>query len=323
MTCNEIWIIAETRNGDLSRVTAQTLGKSRSVGEEQGHETIAVLMGGEQHLANELALLADRVLWLDDPACAPYEATRYVDVLAKLIEVRGIPAAILTGAGSAGLEFMPRLAARVRAAYLSSCVDLWWSGDHVVARRPIHGGKVYEEVAFVSRPAVATVRPGVFSAAAKSPTPGTIEKMSLTLSDPSGPRVVEQVKTVSGGKDILEASCVVSGGRGMGSAENFKLIEDLAGALDGATGASRAIVDSGWRPHDEQVGKSGKTISPELYIACGISGAIHHTLGMNTAKFVVAINTDPDALIFQSADIGIVGDAVQVVPAITAALKAE
>jgi electron transfer flavoprotein alpha subunit len=151
--------------------------------------------------------------------------------------------------------------------------------------------------------------------------PGTIEKLALEMAEQFGIVVTDRRSAVTMGKDLSEAARVVAGGRGMGAPENFKLIENLADVLDAAVGASRAVVDAGWRPHDEQVGKSGRTISPDLYIACGISGAIHHTLGMNTSKVVAAINSDPDALIFQHADFGLVGDALKILPELVEAFK--
>ncbi len=323
MTCNEIWVVAETRNGSPTRVTSQILGVAANLAKEKGLDAVAVLLGGEQGSADELAGLANRVLWLQSSALDSYEATRYVAALSQLVETRGAPVAILTGASSSGMEFSPRLAARCVAGYLSSCVDFWWKDESLATRRPVFGGKVYEELAFTARPAVATVRSGAFAMPEKRSEPGSIEAISMDISDSLGAEITGRAINSSGSVDLTEAARVVAGGRGMGSAENFKLVEDLAEALDAAVGASRAIVDSGWRSHDEQVGKSGKTISPELYIACGISGAIHHTLGMNTSKVVAAINTDPDALIFQSADFGLVGDALEVLPALTAALKEE
>ncbi len=323
MTCDEIWVLAEIRDGNLTRTTRQLVGAARSLAEGRDLGAAAVLAGGEQAHADELAQLAPLVLWLKEPRLEPYEATRYLSAMWQLIESRGKPVAILASSNSTGQELMPRLAARAHAGYASSVVDLRWEGDELAARRPVYGGRVYEELTFGTRPAVFTIRPGSFPLPDNiyGESPGRIETISVDLPEPADPRVVDRQSTASGRQDLAEASRVVAGGRGMGDRENFRLLEELAEALGAAVGASRAVVDAGWRPQDEQVGKSGKTICPELYIACGISGAIHHVLGMNTSKVIVAINSDPQALIFQNADFGLVGDALQVVPALTKALS--
>ncbi len=291
----EIWVLTESQDGQPTRTSRQMQSAAGALAAEKGLKTLAVELAGE-----------------------PYEAGRHLAALDQLIESRGKPLAILAAAGSGGLELMPRLAARLQGGYLGSVVDLRWEGDQLAARRPVYGGRAYEEVACIKAPALVTVRPGALSVT------GDFEPLETARVDAPpvpGPAVIEQQATAAGGQDVSEAARVVAGGRGLGGPENFKLIEDLAGALGAAVGASRAVVDAGWRPHDEQVGKSGKTICPQLYIACGISGAIHHVLGMNTSKVVVAINTDPEALIFKNADFGLVGDALKVLPALTRALK--
>jgi len=294
---NEIWVLCEIMDGQPTRTSKQMLTAASTLAAEKNLAPVAITLGGE-----------------------PYEATRHLAALGQLIDSRGEPRAILASAGANGLEIMPRLAAHLRAGYAGSVVDLRWEGDQLAARRPVYGGRAYEEVVFLRTPALVTVIPGALSAPGES---DTAESVTVDAPPIPGPVVVEQKTTAATGKNVSEASRVVAGGRGMGAADNFKLIEELADALGAAVGASRAVVDAGWRPHDEQVGKSGKTICPELYIACGISGAIHHVLGMNTAKVVVAINTDPEAPIFENADYGLVGDALQVVPALTQAIKKE
>jgi electron transfer flavoprotein alpha subunit len=210
---------------------------------------------------------------------------------------------------------------RCGSGYASSCVDTWWEETELAARRPVYGGRAYEELALLTKPALVTVRAGAFAIPENLPVPGKVETVSIDLPENIGLTLVDRKSTTSGKKDLSEAVCVVAGGRGMGSPENFKMLEALADVLDAAVGVSRAVVDAGWMPHDQQVGKSGKTISPELYIACGISGAIHHVLGMNTSKVVVAINKDPNALIFENADYGLVGDILEVIPALTNTLE--
>jgi electron transfer flavoprotein alpha subunit len=321
MTCNEIWVIAETRKGQLTRSTNQLLGAARELAEEKNLGAAAVLVGGEQVHADELAQKVPLVLWLKGPGLESYDAARYLHAIWKLIESRGEPEVILANASVSGLEFMPRLAVRSGVGYASYCIDAWWEGADLAVRRPVYGGRAYEELVLLKKPALLTVRAGAFSISGSLANPGKNEILSIDLPGDLGLNLVERKSTSLGKKDLSEAVCVVAGGRGLGSPENFKLLEELAEVLDGAVGVSRAVVDSGWRPHDEQVGKSGKTISPGLYIACGISGAIHHVLGMNTSKVVVAINKDPEALIFKSADYGLLGDVLEVIPVLTKALK--
>lgn len=321
MTVDEIWAVAEIRKGRVSRTTYQLVSAARTLAGEKGLSPAAILFGGAPSLADELKQHCPLVYHLDSPDLEPYEATRHLDALSALMDSRGKPTAVLAPASASGLELMPALAAGLEAGYASSCVKVWWEGSDLAAQRPVYGGRVYEDLAFGSRPAILTVRPGAFPIADPLPEPGRVENIQTTLPERPRPTVTNQTATASGGRDLAEAARVVAGGRGMGEAENFKLLEELAEVLDGAVGASRAVVDAGWRPHDEQVGKSGRTISPELYIAFGVSGAIHHVLGMNTSKVVAAVNTDPDAPIFQNADFGLAGDALQVVPALTEALK--
>jgi electron transfer flavoprotein alpha subunit len=293
---DEIWVLVEIKDGQPTRTSRQMCAAASALANEKGLKPVAIELQGE-----------------------PYEAARYLTALGQLCESRGKPRAILAAASARGLELMPRLAARLDGGYAGSVVGLRWEEDQLAAKRPVYGGRAYEEVALVRTPALVTVRPGALAAG----EPEGMETVTVEAPPVPGPVVVEQQTTAAAGKNVSEAARVVAGGRGMGDAGNFKLIEELADALGAAVGASRAVVDAGWRPHDEQVGKSGKTICPELYIACGISGAIHHVLGMNTAKVVVAVNTDPDAPIFENADFGLVGDALQVLPALTRALKKE
>jgi electron transfer flavoprotein alpha subunit len=331
MAQKEIWIIAEVRRGVLTRGTMELLHAARAL--DQGGElaAVAILCGGPADAAAALASCGAKVLWLQNPQLEAHESSRASLALLRLVEARGRPAVILTGATATGLELLPRLAAHLGVGYLSHATALRWDGGSLVARRPIFGGRAYEEVALLQQPVLCTVRAGAFAAAEtpaatppageKPAAAGSIEPIPVEIPAGVGLQVVERKATSAGRQELTEATRVVAGGRGLGQKENFAQLEELAAVLDGTVGASRAVVDAGWRPHDEQVGKSGKTISPQLYIACGISGAIHHVLGMNTAKVVVAINTDPDALIFKAADYGLVGDALTIVPGLTRALR--
>jgi electron transfer flavoprotein alpha subunit len=321
MATKEIWVLAEIRGGRATQGTLQLLGAARALAAQQGGAAVAVLVGGGAQAAAELSQLAPAVVRIDGARLDPYEASRHAAAVTSLAQKRGVPFALMAPASAKGLELVPRIAALLGCGYAGSCVALSIDGGALVARRPVHGGKAYEEVSFSAAPAALTARPGGFPMPEKLPAEGGVESIAIEVPAGFGFEVIAVESTGAGRQDVAEARRVVTGGRGMGDPERFALVESLAGALGAAVGASRALVDAGVRPHGEQVGKSGKTISPELYVACGISGAIHHTLGMNTSKVVVAINTDPAALIFKSADYGIVGDGRQILPALVEAIE--
>ncbi|HET6202733.1 MAG TPA: electron transfer flavoprotein subunit alpha/FixB family protein [Planctomycetota bacterium] len=232
------------------------------------------------------------------------------------------PEAVFFAATSKGKDLAPRLAASLGVPLASDCTEVKVEGGRLRARRPVYAGKAYVLVESRARPFVATLRPNVFPL---RESPGLCPVEPLEVAAPPGGfrAVVREVLAASEGKlDVGEAPVVVSGGRGMKGPEHWHLIEELAAAFGtAATGASRAVVDAGWRPHAEQVGQTGKTVAPMLYVACGISGAIQHLAGMRTAKVIVAINKDPDAPIFKVADYGIVGDVFEVVPALAKAVR--
>jgi electron transfer flavoprotein alpha subunit len=228
------------------------------------------------------------------------------------------PKIVLFGATVQGKDLAPRLAARLDAGLAMDCTEIRLEGDRLVAVRPIFGGKVLAEVAVESSPKLAAIRPNVVEIE-ENLKEGQIEKMDVEL-PAAQTQLIEKRVEPSGQVDLTEADTVVSGGRGMGGAD-FSIIEELARSLGGAVGASRSAVDEGWRPHSDQVGQTGKVVTPSLYIACGISGAIQHLAGMASSKYIVAINKDPEAPIFKKADYGIVDDLYKVVPAITAEVK--
>jgi len=321
MANGEIWVVAELRQGCITRGTYQLLGAAWELAQTKGNEVRVLILGGEEQQVHELAQKAPQVLWLKSNALQTYEVTVFISALSESINECGRPHVVMLNSSAMGLELTPRLAAKFKAGYAGSCVGLWWEDSQLAVKRPLYGGRVYEELVFQSDMAFLTVRPGIFSIPDDLSQPGQIEDIEFGNLSQDKIVVTDCQKTSLGKKELLEASCVVSGGRGVQSPENFSVLEDLAGVLDAAVGCSRAVVDADWRPHDEQVGKSGKTISPELYFACGISGAIHHILGMNTAKCVVAINKDPEAPIFEQADYGLVGDLLEIIPEMTRQLK--
>ena len=210
---------------------------------------------------------------------------------------------------------------KIDAGLAAECTALRVENGEIIATRPVYAGKGMADVRVKSPVKMFSLRPNVFSAGAAAAASAVVEKRNVLLTDDDFGAVAKEIKMSSGKKDVAEADIIVSGGRGLKAPENFSLIEDLAATLNAAVGASRAVVDAGWRPHDEQVGQTGKTVAPSLYVAVAISGAVQHLAGMSSSKFIVAINKDKDAPIFSIADYGIVGDAFEVVPALTAELK--
>jgi electron transfer flavoprotein alpha subunit len=225
---------------------------------------------------------------------------------------------VLFGANATGKDIAPRVAVRLGAGLLADCVGLSNDGGRLIATRPVYAGKATVQVTSTTPSAVVTLRPNVFTAKQDQTVSVSVQDLSSVANPPARTSVVNDIIKNDGVMDVAEADMVVSGGRGMKGPEHFNLVEDLAKALGAAVGASRAVVDAGWRPHREQVGQTGKTVSPNLYVACGISGAVQHLAGMSSSKYIVAINKDKDAPIFKIADYGIVGDVFEVLPRLTA-----
>lgn len=315
----EIWVLAETRDGAVRRSTYELITAARRL--DAGAHVTAVLAGsGVNELAAEIgAHGADRVLVLDDPRLAAYSPDGWGAALAALATAEG-PDIILGSTTARGRDLTPRIAAVLGVGVASDAVELALEDGRLVAVRPVFAGKALAKVRVLSNPQVATIRPNSFP---PSETPGAGEVVAAALGDYQAQAVVTGVEAVvSARPDVAEADVIVSGGRGMGGPEHFHLIEALADELGAAVGASRAVVDAGWRPHGDQVGQTGKTVSPTLYVACGISGAVQHLAGMKTSKYIVAINKDAEAPIFSVADYGIVGDIFEVIPALTEAVRA-
>jgi len=320
-----IWVFAEVKDGNIRKITFELLSQGRKMAGKLGEELVAVLLGsGIEKLTGRLAEYADKVFWVDHPALAQYTTDAYASVLTNLLKEH-TPSIFLCGATVIGKDLSPRLAARLQTGLATDCTGLSIGDDGVmVAKRPVYAGKAFIEVVCpVSRPQMASVRPNVLEMIPPDASKkGSIIKVDAQI-DPSSLRttVVEVVKSAAAKADLTEAEIIVSGGRGMKGAENFKILEELAEVLGATVGASRAAVDSGWRDHNDQVGQTGKVVTPNLYIACGISGAIQHLAGMSSSKVIVAINKDPDAPIFQKADYGIVEDLFKVVPVLTEEFK--
>jgi electron transfer flavoprotein alpha subunit len=313
-----VLVIAEINEARFRKVTYEVLSAAQKIADSLGAELCAALLGnGVEPLAAEAAKFgAAKVLVADHAGLAEYTTEAYTQVLAEM--VAGLkPAVILMGATALGKDLAGRLSARLNAAMAMDCVALKIENGQLVARRPMYGGKILSDVVLSGQPVIAAVRPNTVAAVQKAAA-GAVQKMAVNVAAPK--LQVLSKKMESGKVDLTEADVVVSGGRGMGGS-NYSAIEALAGVLGGAVGASRSAVDEGWRPASDQVGQTGKTVSPTLYIACGISGAIQHLAGMSSSKVIVAINKDPEAPIFAKADYGIVGDLFEVVPALTEAIK--
>jgi electron transfer flavoprotein alpha subunit len=316
-----IFAFAEARDGEVRKVAFEVVTAARTLADALGTEVHAVLLGGPGTggSAAELGRYgADRVFVGESDAFAKYSPEGFTAVIAKFVQEHGCDA-VLFPASAMGRDLAPRVAARLGVGYAADCVSLEVEGGTVVASRPEYAGKLVATVAPTQKPAVLSLRPNVFLPA-ESPKAGEVETLDVSVAGTDFGAIVREIRAGAAEKlDVGEASVVVSGGRGLQSPDNFRLLEELAEAFGGkaAVGASRAVVDAGWRPHAEQVGQTGKTVAPTLYFAVGISGAIQHLAGMRTSRYIVAINKDPEAPIFKVADYGIVGDLFEVLPRLT------
>ena len=318
-----ILVFIEQRDGKVRSVAREALGEAKRLASSLGGPVTAVFCGAS---ADGLASLgeagAEKVLAATHEAFARYDGAGYAAAVAAAVKATS-PKLVLFGASSIGKDLAPRVAAKLGVGLAADCTTLEAGGGKLIARRPVMAGKAFERVAFPMAPAMVTLRPKVFAPAApEAGKAASVEALAFEW-DASKPRAVVTGTTgASGGKpDLTESEIIVSGGRGLKGPENFALVEQLAEVLGATVGASRAVVDAGWRPHGDQVGQTGKTVSPKLYVAVGISGAVQHLAGMSSSRCIVAINKDPDAPIFKVADYGVVGDLFEVVPALVDAIK--
>ena len=337
-----VYVFAQQVDNEISGIAYELLGKGKELAAKLNEEVTAVLIGHDvKGLADKLAEYgADKVIVVDDPELKEYRTEPYAHALSSVIN-EFKPEIVLVGATAIGRDLGPTVSARVATGLTADCTVLEIGDFPLVAipgkedeqkhnqllmTRPAFGGNTIATIACPdNRPQMATVRPGVMQkidpiVGAKA---NVIEYNPGFTPNDRYVEIKEIVKAVSDAVDIMDAKILVSGGRGVGSAENFKILEDLAEALGGTVSCSRAVVDSGWKPKELQVGQTGKTVRPNLYIACGISGAIQHTAGMEESDIIVAINKDEDAPIFDVADYGIVGDLNKIIPQLTEAIKAE
>lgn len=318
----KILAIAEQREGKFKKTAFEVTKAAKEIAEKLSCEMVSLVIGnGVNSTASELGGFgASRVIVVEDPQLHYYSTTAYTKIISEIARKESANILFLP-ASQMGKDLAPRLAVRLDAGLVSDCTALKVEDGNIIATRPIFAGKIISDVKIVSDAKIFTLRPNVFTAGSSNGAPATVEKAVVELVQADFAAKAVETKVAVGRPDVTEASIIVSGGRGMKGPEKFKLIEDLADVLGAGVGTSRAAVDAGWRPHDEQVGQTGKTVSPNLYFACGISGAIQHLAGMSSSKCIVAINKDKDAPIFQIADYGIVGDVIEVLPVLTQEIK--
>lgn len=317
-----VWIVAEQRDGALRKISFELASAARKLADQMGDEVSAVLLGsGIEGLAAQLGKYGvDKVYVGDSPALEPYITEAHAAAAAKIIKEND-PAIVLLGASVQGKDLSARLAGKLATGLATDCTDVKIADGKLLAIRPMYAGKCFGEVITSAMPQMASLRPNVFAVAENA------KAAAVTKFDPAidaaqiKSKIMEVQKDTSGKVDLTEANVIVTGGRGMKGPEGFQILEELAEVLKGCVGASRAAVDAGWRPQKDQVGQTGKVVSPNLYIACGISGAIQHLAGMSSSKYIVAINKDAEAPIFAKADYGVVDDLFKVVPELTVACK--
>lgn len=320
-----VLVVAEAREDGVKPVSSEVVTAARKVADGIGGSVDVVVVGGSGvgELAKSLGSYgADRIMAVEDQALATYHPEGYAAVIAERVEA-GDYFAVLFAATSTGRDLAPRVAARLDVPLATEITALEMDDGEMVVTRPLYSGKVFADLTLEATPRLASLRGNVFRPE-ESPRDATLEVVETSVDPGSWKVKVREVKESGGDRpDVAEASTVVSGGRGLKDPDNWEMLEGLADALgDGVgLGASRAVVDAGWRPHSEQVGQTGKIVAPQLYFAIGISGAIQHLAGMRTAGTIVAINKDPDAPIFKVADYGIVGDAFEVVPVLAEEIR--
>jgi len=309
--------VLEQRDGVLRKISHEVVtGAARLGGTVEAVVCAAAPVKGADQIA---AYGADRVVTLANPAFAKYAPEGYAQALAD--RAKGDYRAIVFAASATGKDLAPRVAAKLGVGVAADLTDLAADGSVIFVTRPVYAGKALLKLKVAAQPVVLSLRPNVFTPVER-PKAGAAETIAVNV--PAGRVMVREIKAAPAGTlDVAEAQVIISGGRGLKEPANFKVLEELAHAFGGqaAVGASRAVVDAGWRAHADQVGQTGKTVSPSLYIAVGISGAIQHLAGMRTSKVIVAINKDKDAPIFKVADYGVVGDLFEIVPRLTEEIR--
>lgn len=322
-----IWVFAEHIDGtSLRKATFEILSEARKMADKLGEELCAVIIGHQvEALAEKCGHYgAQKVYVVEQELLKSYTTEGYAKALVDLV-TQHQPSILLGGATVTGKDLFPRVAARLGTGLAVDCTEIKLDGNNqFVVKRPMYAGKAYAEVGFSdATPKMATVRPNVIIPSQPDPSrKAEVIKVAAQVSSADiRTKVLEVVKMAGAKLDLTESEIIISGGRGIKGTENFKILEEMAEVINATVGASRAAVDAGWRPQSDQVGQTGKVVSPNLYIACGISGAIQHFAGMGTSKYIVAINKDPEAVIFGKCDYGICDDLFKIVPKLTEELK--
>ena len=318
-----IWVFAEQKEGKLKKVALEMVSTGQRIAKQLGEEVNVVLIGHNiEGLASELAGYgANSVYLIEDEQLQDYNTDKYLSVMGKLFSDKA-PKVVLFGHTLIGKDIAPRLAQRLTAGMMSDCTAMDLTETEIIFTRPVYAGKAFNKVTVTEFPLMATIRPNVMPLIPTEGNTAQIVKVPFAVNPEEIRTLIKEiVKKTMARVELTEADIIVSGGRAMKGPENFKILEDLADVLKAGVGASRAAVDSGWRPHGDQVGQTGKIVSPTVYIACGISGAIQHLAGMSSSRYIIAINKDPDAPIFNVADYGIVGDVFEIVPVLTEEFK--
>ncbi len=318
-----VLVFAETRNGEVRKIGLEVVTAGRKLADASGGGEVHALLAGPVGIGSHAAVLgahgADVVIVVESADYTQFARESLAATVADRVRAGGYRA-VLLGFSAQGRDLGPRVAARLDAPITTDVTDFSVSGDSISVKHPGYANKVNMTLVITGSPVVISVRPAAFTAT-ESPKAGRVETAQAAAPTGATVKVTEVKEGAKGRPDLGEASIIISGGRGLKAAENFKLIEDLADAFgNAAVGATRAVTDDGWRPHSDQIGQTGRQVSPQLYVAVGISGAIQHLAGMRSSRTIVAINKDKEAPIFKVADYGIVGDVLEVIPALTAAV---
>lgn len=322
----KVVVFMEQRAGQFKKSSFETLSEGKRICDTIQGSLVAIVMGQDiDSLAAEVSKYeADKIIMCDHELLKPYSPDGYAAVLLEILQ-KEQPSCVLLPGTAMGKDLAPRVAAGLETGLATDCIKMDSSDpENIKAIRPIYSGKIHQSVSVApSHPALFTLRPNVFSTleAVEARSPEMESFSPSATADSFKAKVMDLLTEEGGALDVTEADVVVSGGRALKGPEGFKILENLANAFRGSVGASRAAVDAGWIDHQQQVGQTGKVVSPNLYIACGISGAIQHLAGMSSSKYIVAINKDPEAPIFKVANYGIVGDLFEVIPLLTQEIK--
>jgi electron transfer flavoprotein alpha subunit len=316
----DVLVFVELKDGAVRKASFELLSKGKAIAESSSSAVTALVLGSNvKAIGQDLKACADRVIVVDHEELKDYRWDSYAGVMEQVIRKQE-PALVFGASTVTGKDLFPRLAARLDAGIVSDAIGIELDDEKVRVKKPLFGGRVISWVSAIGGPLLVTFRPNSFGVE-KRELNGEVFNEGLKVLKDDRMKVLNVEKTTSKKVDLQEADFIICGGRGMKGPENFQMLESVADVMGGRVGASRAVVDSKWRDYDDQIGKSGKSVSPKLYIGCGVSGALHHTMGMDTSKVIVAINKDPNAPIFQYADYGIVDDLFTVVPLLKIALS--